>query len=78
MIKFKSKIIIFFSILLIFLSGIWVERFGIDNKILSIIKNSSDSISRFIYGFKSNEKISIVFKEEEYKKILDVREKSRN
>lgn len=76
MIKSKSKIIIFFLVLLIFFSGIWVERFGVDNKILSIIKNSSDTIYRIIYSFKSNEKISITFKEEDYKKILDVREKS--
>ena len=66
MIKSKKKILIILVILLIFFSGLWTERFQIDNKIEFALKNSYDKISRLIYTFLPRKEISILIKSKEY------------
>ena len=76
MIKSKKKILIILFILLIFFSGLWTERFQIDNKIEFALKNSYDKISRLIYTFLPRKEISILIKSKEYQRIVEIRNKS--
>ena len=62
--------------LIIFLLGVFTERFDIDNGISNYFKKFLDTGSRFMYSFTSKEKIYIDIEPKQYDKILKVREKS--
>ena len=68
--KFKKKFLIFFAILIVFLSGLLTERFQIDNKFQNYLENYYDKLSRFIYGFFSQKEIYISLEPKEFQKIV--------
>ena len=74
--KYKKKILTFFVVLIVFLSGLLTERFQIDNRFINYIENSYDKFSRYLYGFFSNEEILIKLEKREFDKMVDIRKKS--
>ena len=76
MIKFKKIYINLFFIIIIFFAGLLTERFQLDNKLSNIFKNTYDNFSRLIYTLLPREEISIIIAPKEYKKIIEIREKS--
>lgn len=71
--KQKKKIIIFLTVLLIFFSGIWTERFDVDKKISIKFKNLIDATSQTIYSSGSKKKIYLNIKQKNYNEIIESR-----
>ena len=76
MIKFKKIYINLFFIIIIFFAGLLTERFQLDNKLSNSFKNTYDNFFRLIYTLLPREEISIIIAPKEYKKIIEIREKS--
>ena len=63
--------------LLIFFSGIFVERFELDRKFSKLVKETADQVNQTIYSLTSNDKRIYIFIEpRHYRKILNIRDQS--
>ena len=63
--------------LLIFFSGIFVERFELDRKFSKLVKETADQVNQTLYSLTSNDKRIYIFIEpRHYRKILNIRDQS--
>ena len=69
-----AKLKFFLIFILVFVLGIFVEKFDIDNKISVNLETFTDRIYQSIYSFKSNDKIYIFIEPRHYQKILKIRD----